>query len=981
MKKNKHKRICTFNCQGLLDESKKRLIADDFKSYGITAMLLQETHMKGHGVQTLTSTNGEKCYLYYSGHESKSINGVGIVVETKSKVNFRHISSRICMLTNKISNSRQISLISAYAPTLERTQKSPEETINFYNELSSVIKLTNSRDMIIIGGDFNAKTKPKCKLTMQTFNKNVGMYGKGYINENGQHLLEFAKQQNLKLTNTFFKHKPSHITTWESPSRSNAHLDSNSNKIRRNPYRNQIDYLMVKHNSNIEVYNSRSYGGMKTRSDHKPVIAEINFSWRYIKSQKASHKINYKMLLDKDRNKGYTEAVKYKLQSQNDPTSIQDEWTNIINITKQAAIETLGYVDKKGKYSNPELKQLSEKQKKLNLDINSTTNPEKRKLLKSERNQILTKMHNQIKIEESMKIEEKLVDIEKKPNDSRKMYEAVKNIKRSSPKAPLLLKTKSGLTANEEEQTKIIAEYFKSQFNKNVEPITSSIKPTEMTIPFTSTEIKTAVKNLKNNKSPGNDEIPIELIKFAPDEIYDKISSIYNKVASTGEYPKELTQGLLCALQKPGKPKGPPENLRPIILLSVLRKILAVCLMKRIGTRIDAEIPPSQAAYRKGRSTTEHVFSTKLIIERTITSKYENVYLLMHDMSKAFDSINRATLLSDLSKTIEEDELHLIKVLLNVELSAKCGNYTSKYFITDTGAPQGDCASANEFTYYLAKTLQNNYQDNEHDYAEIQKTYITSQHQQEHSYSRSITSNHINISQEYADDISEITSNPDHIKHLKQHLPIKLAERNLIINDTKTEEYEISRTNPNSSWKSCKLLGSLLDTENDIKRRKGLAVDALHKLAYIFKNKKLSINIKMRTFDSYISSIFLYNSELWTLTTKREESINSFHRRLLRTYVLNVTWPNVIKNENVYNRTKTDSWTSIISKRRIRWFGHVMRLPAETPVRRALAYALQTYKRPIGRPALTWIAMMKKQLLQQNMTWEEACIKAQNRTL
>ena len=83
----------------------------------------------------------------------------------------------------------------------------------------------------------------------------------------------------------------------------------------------------------------------------------------------------------------------------------------------------------------------------------------------------------------------------------------------------------------------------------------------------------------------------------------------------------------MCALQKPGKPKDPTENLRPIILLSVLRKILAVCLKKRIGERLDNEIPQSQAAYRKGRSTTEHVFGTKLITERTLTSKEEIIYL------------------------------------------------------------------------------------------------------------------------------------------------------------------------------------------------------------------------------------------------------------------------------------------------------------------------------------------------------------------
>ena len=57
----------------------------------------------------------------------------------------------------------------------------------------------------------------------------------------------------------------------------------------------------------------------------------------------------------------------------------------IVNITKQAAIETLGHLDKKAKYSNPEIKQLSEQQKKLNIEINSTTDIEKRKVLKKTR--------------------------------------------------------------------------------------------------------------------------------------------------------------------------------------------------------------------------------------------------------------------------------------------------------------------------------------------------------------------------------------------------------------------------------------------------------------------------------------------------------------------------------------------------------------------------------------------------------------------
>ena len=86
--------------------------------------------------------------------------------------------------------------------------------------------------------------------------------------------------------------------------------------------------------------------------------------------------------------------------------------------------------------------------------------------------------------------------------------------------------------------------------------------------------------------------------------------------------------------------------------------------MERIGERNGNEIPPIQAAYRKSRSTTEHVFSTKLVIERPITSRNETVYLMMHDMSKAFDSVNRTVLISNLNKILEKDEVRIYNTKL-----------------------------------------------------------------------------------------------------------------------------------------------------------------------------------------------------------------------------------------------------------------------------------------------------------------------------
>ena len=104
---------------------------------------------------------------------------------------------------------------------------------------------------------------------------------------------------------------------------------------------------------------------------------------------------------------------------------------------------------------------------------------------------------------------------------------------------------------------------------------------------FTSSEIRKAVWTLKNNKSPGMDQINVELIKYSPEVVYEKIPAIYNNIAAIGKHPNEMTHGILRALQKPGKPKGPTSNLRPIILLFALRKILAVCIMKRINSRLD----------------------------------------------------------------------------------------------------------------------------------------------------------------------------------------------------------------------------------------------------------------------------------------------------------------------------------------------------------------------------------------------------------
>ena len=272
-------------------------------------------------------------------------------------------------------------------------------------------------------------------------------------------------------------------------------------------------------------------------------------------------------------------------------------------------------------------------------------------------------------------------------------------------------------------------------------------------------------------------------------------------------------------------------------------------------------------------------------------------------MSKAFDSMQR-----NLRTVLNQDELHLIRILLDVKIAAQCGNYKSRFFSTDTGAPQEDCASTSEFTFYLAKLLEATIAND---------TPSLEEHNNKQSNDPIVSPNiQIDIDQQCADDISKISTSITAKEKMKDELPVKLAQRGLKINESKTEEDPIKRASCDNRWRDCKLIGSLLDTQNDIKRRKVRAINATNKLKHLFLNKDVYISVKTKLFKSYITPIFLYNSELWTLTNNMHRKVNSFQRRIIRTFVLNVRWPTIVKNEEIFTKTKLEPWSIIIGKRR-----------------------------------------------------------------
>ena len=282
------------------------------------------------------------------------------------------------------------------------------------------------------------------------------------------------------------------------------------------------------------------------------------------------------------------------------------------------------------------------------------------------------------------------------------------------------------------------------------------------------------------------------------------------------------------------------------------------------------------------------------------------------------------------------------------------------------------------FTLYLAKALEEkpslskpNLQD--HTYAKLDADAAEDDlpvHLKEHAYCKRTADPYFCINQQYADDISWVANNKLKIDQVKDKIPQKLRKRNLKVNQTKTEEYEITRNSADEKWRKCKYLGSLLDSNEDINRRKQLAMMAYNKLKFILDSKKTSTLLKMRIFSSFIASIFLYNSELWIMNKKIEHKIDVFQRSLLRR-ALKINWKDKVSNDELYEQSNQDRWSTVIKTRRLHWFGHLMRLPDETPAKLALKESERKIKKPQGRPKLTWLKQVKDQLKEMKIDYQD----------
>ena len=136
----------------------------------------------------------------------------------------------------------------------------------------------------------------------------------------------------------------------------------------------------------------------------------------------------------------------------------------------------------------------------------------------------------------------------------------------------------------------------------------------QIILDITETIIREAIKNLKNNKSPGTDGLPGEFYKCFIDDLVPALTTVFNYVLAKGDPPNTWSEAIISVIHKEGKDPTFCEGYRPISLLCNDQKLLTYILTKRMQKIIAKLINPDQTGFIPGRQGTNNIRRTLNII-------------------------------------------------------------------------------------------------------------------------------------------------------------------------------------------------------------------------------------------------------------------------------------------------------------------------------------------------------------------------------
>lgn len=166
-------------------------------------------------------------------------------------------------------------------------------------------------------------------------------------------------------------------------------------------------------------------------------------------------------------------------------------------------------------------------------------------------------------------------------------------------------------------------------------------------------------------------------------------------------------------------------------------------------------------------------------------------------------------------------------------------------------------------------------------------------------------------------------------------------------------------------------------TTQDVAQRIQKANGAFVQLYPVWRNNNISTKTKLRIFRSNVKSVLLYGSETWRVAKTTISKLQVFVNRCLRR-ILNIHWPEVIPNEELWRKTEETEISIQIKRRKWNWIGHTLRKGQDTIERGVLDWNPQG-QRKRGRPRQTWRRSVHREALEEGKSWGEVKQLARNR--
>ncbi|CAG2194628.1 unnamed protein product [Mytilus edulis] len=178
-------------------------------------------------------------------------------------------------------------------------------------------------------------------------------------------------------------------------------------------------------------------------------------------------------------------------------------------------------------------------------------------------------------------------------------------------------------------------------------------------------EVYNVLLSSKNGKSPGCDEITVELYKNQTALL--ALTRIFNICFDSGKIPALWSKGIITPIPKSSTadPRDPMAY-RGITLAPVSYKLYCGVLNSRLTVKLDELnfLHDEQNGFRKGRNTIDHISTLTTVIETRKLRKL-STFVAFIDFKKAYDWINRDLLFGKL-ENLEDKSFTIYFVLLIV---------------------------------------------------------------------------------------------------------------------------------------------------------------------------------------------------------------------------------------------------------------------------------------------------------------------------